>query len=516
MKTGKSLIGWAGCIAVFAIVLFFRTAVNGNNHVSTYTVLDQSLRSRTDIIVIDTLKTLGKHERPDVLFLHDLHTDTLEKQGKDCTACHHINKNKLSIKFKQLADPKNKEAVTKQYHDYCIGCHKETASSGNKTGPAECGKCHAKTNNITSDRIPIVFDKSIHFRHSKAYDKKCEKCHHEYSERSKTLFYAKGKEGSCQYCHLSSTEKNVISMRAASHTACVDCHRDNEMNKKKTGPVKCSGCHEAQAQAKIKKFINIPRMDRKQPEVVFLHSGDKNVKNVMDLVPFDHKTHEENNDTCIACHHKSLEACSKCHTLSGTKTGQYVRLEQAMHSSKKERSCIGCHDKVKNGKDCAGCHSFMAKKQDADEENCRKCHSVLPSKAVNNVSAVEFLNPSDSGYNLIDIPEKIIIKKLADKYQPVDFPHRKIVSAISNNLEDSRLAKYFHSEKGTLCKGCHHNTPAAKKPVSCSCCHSSKSFDEKDMHKPGLKGAYHIQCMECHKNMEIEKPVGCTECHKKK
>ena len=34
--------------------------------------------------------------------------------------------------------------------------------------------------------------------------------------------------------------------------------------------------------------------------------------------------------------------------------------------------------------------------------------------------------------------------------------------------------------------------------------------------KPGLMGAYHLQCMGCHKEMGMEKPVSCTDCHKEK
>ena len=94
-------------------------------------------------------------------------------------------------------------------------------------------------------------------------------------------------------------------------------------------------------------------------------------------------------------------------------------------------------------------------------------------------------------------------------------PHRQIVQALVKGIGDSKLAAYYHADPGTICQGCHHNSPIAKKPPQCGSCHG-KPFDEKKPHTPGLLGAYHIQCMGCHAEMGIEKPVGCTECHKEK
>ena len=79
-----------------------------------------------------------------------------------------------------------------------------------------------------SARKPMGMDLSLHFRHSKAAKEKCETCHHEYDEKAKTLFYAKGKEGTCRYCHKERTEENRISMPLASHLSCVECHRPGQ------------------------------------------------------------------------------------------------------------------------------------------------------------------------------------------------------------------------------------------------------------------------------------------------
>ncbi len=161
---------------------------------------------RADIIQIDSMNVFGKLERPAVTFLHQKHTDALEKKGKDCAACHlsekdpMLDRERMSTMFMRLKNT-SKQEVMDIYHDKCIGCHKETKAAKEASGPLECGGCHQEQVTVISSWRPIGMDKSLHYRHSKAQDDKCEKCHHEYNETTKKLFYAKGKEGTCRYCH---------------------------------------------------------------------------------------------------------------------------------------------------------------------------------------------------------------------------------------------------------------------------------------------------------------------------
>jgi hypothetical protein len=116
-----------------------------------------------------------------------------------------------------------------------------------------------------------------------------------------------------------------------------------------------------------------------------------------------------------------------------------------------------------------------------------------------------------------DIPEAVTIKNLEEQYEPVYFPHRKIVRTLLAETREDKLAQYFHRQKGTVCQACHHNSPAAKKPPRCYSCHG-KPFDDKEPLRPGMKGAYHQQCFGCHKQMGIKKPdpLNCKECHQEK
>ena len=110
---------------------------------------------RADIIVIDGLNAYGALERPAVLFYHDKHTEALAKQNKDCSTCHETVKDKLSQKFKRVQDS-GKQPVMDVYHGQCIGCHKQSDTSGNTSGPVKCGECHVKDARVLKQQLPHV------------------------------------------------------------------------------------------------------------------------------------------------------------------------------------------------------------------------------------------------------------------------------------------------------------------------------------------------------------------------
>jgi hypothetical protein len=495
---------------------------------------------RADVITIDALRSFGDLEQPAVLFLHDLHTNALDKQNKDCTACHLSEKDRQSPKFSRLKDISRQE-VMDIYHTDCMSCHKEMSKAGIKAGPVEkCGQCHLGKPKAVSDRQLMGFDKSLHYRHSLAVKDKCERCHHEYNEVTKKLFYAKGEEGSCRYCHKQRTEENRMSIKLASHLGCLDCHKKTLAEKKKeplsqdkvAGPIKCSGCHDKQIQDEIKRIKDVPRIKRNQPNVVLIQavqigSSKKELAKavLMNPVPFDHRAHEQYNDNCRACHHADLNTCSSCHTVAGAKEGNYVKSERAMHQIDSVRSCLGCHASRQSKPSCSGCHAAIPIESKQQTSYCEQCHMKPPQQSADfklkpEVMASKLLKSRRAmtdTYKDKDIPEVVTIMDLADKYDSVDFPHRKIVRRLVAETKDDNLAQYFHRQKGTICQACHHNSPAAKKPPRCYSCHG-KPFDAKEPLRPGMKGAYHQQCLGCHKQMGIKKPdsLNCIECHRER
>ena len=101
-----------------------------------------------------------------------------------------------------------------------------------------------------------------------------------------------------------------------------------------------------------------------------------------------------------------------------------------------------------------------------------------------------------------------VLNKYSDLYEPVSFKHSKHLKVI----------------KDKDCTVCHHRQPREKGdtygeplkitdlqrmqklPVSCSTCHE-RPFNPRQIHVPGLKGAYHQLCLDCHRKSERPLPV---------
>jgi hypothetical protein len=92
-------------------------------------------------------------------------------------------------------------------------------------------------------------------------------------------------------------------------------------------------------------------------------------------------------------------------------------------------------------------------------------------------------------------PAIVILDELEDRYLPVPFDHRG------------------HAEMAAMTRGCavcHHYTPEGSTHPACKSCHEINPARE-DLRKPGLKGAYHRQCLSCHREWSHE--TSCSICH---
>lgn len=563
----RPLLRWAGILCAIAALSVVCIEARGA------AVSGPADTGRPDLIRIDALAAHGKLELPPVTFAHDKHTEALEKLGKDCKSCHKEDGGKLVLRFMRVKDA-GFEATKSLYHENCIGCHKDLAAKGRKTGPddSQCRRCHdVKAKSGT--QLPVDFDNVLHTRHLTSRDiapvapastapaavaanqaaatDNCGACHHEYDKAARKTVWVRGKEDSCRSCHGAAAVKSadldvtVESFRTAGHLDCVRCHLDLRTRKKDAGPVQCKGCHSAEGQAAIaaadakalaKMGGVLPRLKRGQPDAAVIAPVVDKAKlpegakvYAMGPVPFDHKAHELANDSCRACHHKTMDSCAaRCHTLAGSKDGNFVNLETSMHLMGARQSCLGCHQQKQADPKCAGCHNSADKTRKRDLASCRKCHvepgagqPVLDPVALSGLKvedqkplAEAYLNGRKLEarvYATEDIPEKVVIRDLSSEYEPSEMPHRKIVMTLLKNMKDDRLAGYFHSDEGTVCRGCHHNTPASKTPPHCASCHG-KPFSPDEPGRPGLKAAFHDQCMGCHKAMKLEKPVA-TDCN---
>ncbi|PIE59123.1 MAG: hypothetical protein CSA32_05680 [Desulfobulbus propionicus] len=185
---------------------------------------------------------------------------------------------------------------------------------------------------------------------------------------------------------------------------------------------------------------------------------------------FRHSEHVVANQiTCDACH---LDIFVKKRG-AARKKGDYT-----MASFNEGKYCGSCHD---------GEHAFST----ADSENCFSCHRS----------------------------EDVEIKALAHLYEPVIFPH-----AMHTEIAECQQCHHHTLGQEPLelrCARCHEQDQPAQS-VSCQYCHSAEPFSAEHVHKrmerdlyhidkPGLKGAFHLNCIGCHE--EEGGPTECQACH---
>ena len=129
-------------------------------------------------------------------------------------------------------------------------------------------------------------------------------------------------------------------------------------------------------------------------------------------------------------------------------------------------------------------------------------HALDNSQVTKRVLPLEQnITPSIADAPKVKILNSKVINKYSDLYEPVRFMHSKHANVLND------------------CTICHHRMPREEgdkygvpvsmvqlreneqEPVSCSVCHD-KPFNPKNLHTPGLKGAYHQLCMDCHREAE--------------
>lgn len=273
--------------------------------------------------------------------------------------------------------------------------------------------------------------------------------------------------------------------------------------------------------------------------VMFPVTGDgQSTAGSMKPTVFNHLIHERAVEDCTTCHHTGdPQACSDCHTLTGSPEGNGITLERAMHARDiKPRakgvtpeSCVSCHMKRYETKaECAGCHAIVTPRR--DERWCNVCHyaEVTPEQMSKGTSgamtaeenleiAAASVHAKKQAKQLPAYfpPTKVVIDTLAKDYQPTLFNHRRHVAGLAERIKDDKLAGAFHYQPEVLCSTCHHRSPLSMTPPKCGSCHST-AIDPAHPEKPALKAAYHLQCMGCHDAMKVARPVrtDCTACHK--
>lgn len=137
--------------------------------------------------------------------------------------------------------------------------------------------------------------------------------------------------------------------------------------------------------------------------------------------------------------------------------------------------------------DCAACHSCAAPtKSDSCLKPCPRNGAESIAKAFEQMKApqgVILLNMLTEAY------------RGRDSFGPVAFDH-------------SGHAAMAELTGG--CAACHHFTPEGAKHPACRTCHELTQ-SRNNIRQPSLKGAYHRQCMGCHREWAHE--TACRMCH---
>jgi hypothetical protein len=132
----------------------------------------------------------------------------------------------------------------------------------------------------------------------------------------------------------------------------------------------------------------------------------------------------------------------------------------------------------KDGADCRACHSCAKPtREDPCLSTCPR-----PRRAARPPSG----------------PDVVVLDGLEKMYEPVRFDHRA----------HSGMTRF-----GGGCTLCHHHTPEGEEHPACRSCHPA-DVPHENSDQPGLKGAYHRQCLGCHQEWEGE--TSCEICHGRK
>ena len=176
-------------------------------------------------------------------------------------------------------------------------------------------------------------------------------------------------------------------------------------------------------------------------------------------------------------------------------------------------------------------------------------HSTADAETLKNkpLPAIETSTPSIADAPKVFILNSPLINEYTDQYVPVRFMHSKHANVLKDcTICHHRVSVKEEREKnGQLVdrKGekvtMEELVKMEKTPTKCSACHA-KPFDPESLDVPGLKGAYHQLCIDCHRqapqvshrrgpikysamgegpqvrSMVSQAPTDCLACHAKK
>lgn len=128
---------------------------------------------------------------------------------------------------------------------------------------------------------------------------------------------------------------------------------------------------------------------------------------------------------------------------------------------------------------------------------CAMCHScTTPTKSDPCLITCPRVKESTGRYTPADGPGVTLMNTMKGQYGPVPFNHRS----------HAQMA-----EMSGGCYGCHHYNDTSLGILACASCHPAERKRD-DVSLPDLKGAYHRQCLDCHRQWTGS--PDCRSCHR--
>jgi len=130
---------------------------------------------------------------------------------------------------------------------------------------------------------------------------------------------------------------------------------------------------------------------------------------------------------------------------------------------------------------------------------CGVCHACpTPTKTDPCLIVCPRVKESTGRHTPADGPGLMLMSSMTRQYGPVPFNHR---------------AHAQMAEMSGGCYGCHHYNDTALNILPCKTCHPAERKRE-NVNLPDLKGAYHRQCLDCHRQWSGS--PDCKSCHLEK
>ncbi|MBD3288692.1 hypothetical protein GF337_07820 [candidate division KSB1 bacterium] len=151
--------------------------------------------------------------------------------------------------------------------------------------------------------------------------------------------------------------------------------------------------------------------------------------------------------------------------------------------------------------------SFMLKTSNA------QIHNIHTTEGVDCTLCHECDNPSKDNPCLKPCPRPFREQEKGKKLSPDKSPDYIILDELEDLYEPVRFSHKIHADMAYMlggCVSCHHFTPTNQSHPPCKECHDPEVLHE-NIKQPGLKGAYHRQCIGCHSEWSGE--TDCDICH---